>query len=539
MSIRWKLISLSAGLLALMLVLGIFAIKGLAATNLAFEATYKDRILPLNQLKIIADMYAVNIVDTTHKANHQTLQPAEALALIKEAEQQIDTQWRAFTSTELTPDESKLVAEASSARQKADAAVAQLEQILKSNDASALDTFARQTLYPAIDPLSGVISKLVELQLAQAKLNFEAAQNEYAETRNWTIGLILVALLFGTAYSAWVVVGMNRKIDALRSSLYQARDQQNLTLRAQISGNDEIDGIAKAYNDLALKMQQLVADVAKAIHTVTLETRNLATSSEEVAKATHLGSEATSSMAAAVEEVTVAISHVADSAHDAKTLGNLTRTSAQNSSRAIQNAVREIQGIDQAVAVAAEKVTMLGNDAERISTVVGVIKEVADQTNLLALNAAIEAARAGEQGRGFAVVADEVRKLAERTATATVDIQEMVTLISQTSQDAVTNINRTVHLAHDCATIAEEAGQSIEGINDDIGKADLAVSNIADSLGEQKSCTQLIAQQVERVAQMTDQNTAAVGSISQSATNLGQLMNQLLDEINHFKYKST
>ena len=85
MSIRWKLISLSAGLLLLMLVLGVFAIKGLAATNSAFETTYKDRVLPINQLKIIADMYAVNIVDTTHKTNHQSLKPAEALALVNAA----------------------------------------------------------------------------------------------------------------------------------------------------------------------------------------------------------------------------------------------------------------------------------------------------------------------------------------------------------------------------------------------------------------------------------------------------------------------
>ncbi|WP_027468474.1 methyl-accepting chemotaxis protein [Deefgea rivuli] len=539
MSIRWKLISLSAGLLFLMLALGVFGIKGLAATNLAFETTYKDRVLPINQLKIIADMYAVNIVDTTHKTNHQNIKPAEALALVKEAKLQIETQWRAYTATQFTDSEAQLVADATAARQKADAAVAQLEQLLISNDAAALDTFARQTLYPAIDPLSGIISKLVELQLSETKNNFETAQKEYTQMRVLTISLILIALCFGAAYSAWVIIGMNRKIQALRQCLYAARDQQNLTLRAPTPGDDEIDGIAQAYNDLANKTQHLVSNVAQAIRVVTQETHNLASSSEEVAQATHLGAEATSSMAAAVEEVTVAISHVADSAHDAKTLGTQTRHAAEKSSRAIQDTVREIQGIDQAVAVAAEKVAMLGNDAEKISSVVSVIKDVAEQTNLLALNAAIEAARAGEQGRGFAVVADEVRKLAERTAAATVDIQKMVSLIGQTSQDAVTSINRTVHLAHGCAQMAGDAGESIEGINHDVGKADVAISNIADSLGEQKSSTLLIAQQVERVAQMTDQNTAAVGSMSQSAANLGHLTHQLLEEINHFKYQGT
>ncbi|MGL4995647.1 MAG: methyl-accepting chemotaxis protein, partial [Deefgea sp.] len=208
------------------------------------------------------------------------------------------------------------------------------------------------------------------------------------------------------------------------------------------------------------------------------------------------------------------------------------------SSRAIQDTVREIQGIDQAVALAANKVSALGQDAEKISSIVSVIKDVAEQTNLLALNAAIEAARAGEQGRGFAVVADEVRKLAERTAAATVDIQKMVSLIGQTSQDAVASINRTVNLAHDCAKMAGEAGQAVEGISHDVSQEEESISIIADSLAEQKSCTQLIAQQVERVAKMTDENSAAADSMSQSASSLGLLSQQLLVEVSLFKYRS-
>lgn len=352
-----------------------------------------------------------------------------------------------------------------------------------------------------------------------------------------TIGFILSAVLFGALFSAWVILGMSRKINALRDQLNRATEHQDLTVRVVVSGRDEIDTIAMAYNQLAGKMQSLVTNVALAIETVSRETENLATSSDQVSKASHLGAESTSSMAAAVEQMTVAIGHVADNADDARHMGQTMLRRVADGGARIQQTVAEIRNIDHEVADAASNVAMLGADANKISPVVGVIKEVAEQTNLLALNAAIEAARAGEQGRGFAVVADEVRKLAERTAAATVDIQLMVSRIDEASQQAVNASNATVQRAHDCAAVADEAGMAIAEINLDVEREDHAIRNIADALNEQKASTQLIAQQVEVVAQMTDENTSAVQSMSQSAQLLEKMTQNLHGEVNLFRYR--
>jgi methyl-accepting chemotaxis protein len=538
MTIKTKLLVLSAGLLCLMMGMGVLALQGLQKTNAAFETTYRDRILPLAQLKIVADQYAVNIVDTAHKANHQTLTPDAAATLIRDAQAQLQAQWQAYSATAMTEEESVIVKDALSRMQAADREIDRLEQILASKDAEALNQFVRTALYPAIDPVSGIISKLVDLQLSEAKNNFELAQRNYASTRLLTIGFIASAVLFGALFSAWVVFTMSRKINALRDQLHRVTEHQDLTVRVAVNGHDEIDTIAIAYNQFAGKMQALVSNVAQAIETVSRETQNLANSSDQVSKASHLGAESTNAMAAAVEQMTVAISQVADYAGDARHMGQAMLRRVADGSERIQQTVTEIRNIDHEVADASSKVAMLGADADKISSVVGVIKEVAEQTNLLALNAAIEAARAGEQGRGFAVVADEVRQLAERTAAATVDIQQMVSRIDEASKQAVNASNATVQRAHDCAIVADEAGKAIAEINLDVEREDHAIRNIADALNEQKASTQLIAQQVEVVAQMTDENTSAVQSMSQSALLLEKMTHNLRHEVNLFRYRA-
>ncbi|WP_460529319.1 methyl-accepting chemotaxis protein [Chitinimonas naiadis] len=536
MTLRTKLILLVGGLLALMLLMGINNLMKLANTNQHFASTYNDRVVPLNQLKIVSDMYAVNIVDTTHKLNHKQLDWAAAKQKYAQARAKIAEQWKAYVATELTDEEKQLVAKAEAGMKKADALATQLDQLVNAQDAAGIDALARQSLYATIDPLTGAISDLVDLQLREAKNSYEVAQADYAHTRTLTIGILIGALLLASSVSAWLLIGMNGKIADLRNTLRNARDKNDLTLRATVAGDDEIDSIARAYNTLVDNMQGLVRTVAEAVDTVNQEAEQLAITTEQVADASSMGSEATSSMAAAVEQVTVSIAHVADNAQEAHVLGESTRQQAEQGSARIMSTVSHISEIDSAVASASDKVTTLGNDAMSITSIVSVIKDVADQTNLLALNAAIEAARAGEQGRGFAVVADEVRKLAERTAGATVDIQRMVVQIGHNSQEAVAAMSLTVERAHECAGLAVEAGESIAAISQGIGRSEEAIASIAEALHEHKAGTQQIAQQVERVAQLSEENTAAVATMSRTAATLGGLTHRLQDEVHHFRY---
>ena len=183
----------------------------------------------------------------------------------------------------------------------------------------------------------------------------------------------------------------------------------------------------------------------------------------------------------------------------------------------------------------AEIIQKLGTQSDTISAIVSTIKDIAEQTNLLALNAAIEAARAGEQGRGFAVVADEVRKLAERTASATKDIANMIGQTQQSVGSAVTSMGASVNKVGDGVNLAKQAGTSIAQIKKGSSHVVSVVNDISNSLKEQSLASNDIAQHVERVSQMAEENRAASSGAAQSAQHLQELAASLSGAVGRFK----
>jgi len=249
----------------------------------------------------------------------------------------------------------------------------------------------------------------------------------------------------------------------------------------------------------------------------------MSTTSNQVATASHHQSESASDMAATVEEMTVSINHVGDRAQEANRLSSESGQLAISGEKVISQTVSDIQDIAATVHEAAELIHGLERHSQEISNVVAVIREVADQTNLLALNAAIEAARAGEQGRGFAVVADEVRKLAERTAVSTQEISRTINTIRTGASNAVTSMQGVVSKVTKGVESAQEANEAIRQIGEGSRNAVGMVEEITSAIREQATATNNIAMQVERIAQMSEESSAAAGNSAETAQDLDRL----------------
>jgi methyl-accepting chemotaxis protein len=258
-------------------------------------------------------------------------------------------------------------------------------------------------------------------------------------------------------------------------------------------------------------------------------------SSNKVSESTKKQSDAAASMAAATEEMLTSIEHVAENSRHTYSIAQQSGELSNQGERTARDTATEMGKIADAVNISSVSINHLGEESKKISDIVNTIKEIADQTNLLALNAAIEAARAGEQGRGFAVVADEVRKLAERTGASTLEITSMIGKIQVETKEAVAGMQEGTERVKGGVAMAQQAGESMANIRDGAQQVLASVSEISTALGEQSSAGGQVAKGVEQIAQMADENSSAVAEIAVTAEELAHLADSLQQAANQFK----
>lgn len=278
----------------------------------------------------------------------------------------------------------------------------------------------------------------------------------------------------------------------------------NLTCAIPVEGRDEIGHLVAQITIMRNNLQELIGDLGASLEKLSVDSgdlRNVATQSAEVA---YSQAEGSSSIAAAVEELSVSIDLVEEHAGEAHKITQNTANKAFDSAAMIEKIVIEIQNIATSVQATAGEMRSLETISNEISSIVKVIGEVADQTNLLALNAAIEAARAGEQGRGFAVVADEVRKLAEKTNRSSKEINEMISNIQNAAHGVVLAMESGVERVNLGVTLSRDAAKSMNAIRTDQTTVTQSVDGIASGLAEQATATRDIAARIEKISQGTE-----------------------------------
>jgi methyl-accepting chemotaxis protein len=282
-------------------------------------------------------------------------------------------------------------------------------------------------------------------------------------------------------------------------------------------------------------LRKMISTIISNAEHVSSAADQLLTAADEVANRTRQQSDAASSMAASVEEMAVSIDQVKDNAGEAHGISRESGLISEEGAAVIHNAATEMRKISEAVQASSEIVEDLGRQSDQITSIVNTIREIADQTNLLALNAAIEAARAGEQGRGFAVVADEVRKLAERTSLSTTEIADMVGKIQNGTRSAVSSMQSGVTKVSNGVQLANQAGDSINRIRDGAQRVTFVVNGISDSISEQSQASNDIAQKLETIAQMSEESALAVRQTADAARRLHALSGELHDAVARFK----
>jgi glucose/mannose transport system substrate-binding protein len=314
----------------------------------------------------------------------------------------------------------------------------------------------------------------------------------------------------------------------------QAGEHGDMTVRLP-SASGELGELARGYNLFVGKFQHVLRDVQREMEGLAISLHELSAVTTQMAKDTRSQSDFAASSAATVEEITVSINHIADSARDMDNAVNDTQRISGESADSVLRVSEEVGQVSNAMVSLGKTMDGLGERSVEISGIIGVIKDIADQTNLLALNAAIEAARAGEQGRGFAVVADEVRKLAERTAQATVEIARKIESVGMETDRAVSNMATTSERVGQSVTLADDARTHMLDIRERMEHVVSLVRQIADSTTEQSSAAMSMATSAEQINVMTMATDSALQQASKTIVSLDDRAKRLLQIVGRYR----
>ncbi|MBU1236330.1 MAG: methyl-accepting chemotaxis protein [Gammaproteobacteria bacterium] len=381
------------------------------------------------------------------------------------------------------------------------------------------------------------IDDLVKVAVANAASRETDAAATVGSESTISIVLAAVFLALGIGVSLWILRDVMRQLGgdpAYAAEMVKGIAQGDLATVIRTAPDDTTSLLA-GMKQMQNALHDVIAQINEAAVKLGDASESLATTAQQVADGSSQQSDSASSIAASVEEMTVSINMVNDSAKTAHSLADEARQLSIDGAKHVKETVGEMNTIAGSVDSSTQVVRVLGEQSLKISGIVGVIREIADQTNLLALNAAIEAARAGEQGRGFAVVADEVRKLAEKTASSTQEISDMISEIQSGTQTAVRQMEAGSAQVETGVTVANATGEAMSSIENGAGKVLLAVDEISTALQEQAAASNQISHGVESIAQMTEENNAAVEAVSQAAKELRNLATALKTNVNRFR----
>jgi methyl-accepting chemotaxis protein len=400
----------------------------------------------------------------------------------------------------------------------------------QSDDITSVD----QSIQGIDKPLSEALNDMGTL----ATKDLDASRKKLADSSDTLITILLfcsgIAALLTTGYGIYVARNLSTRLNRVANAMGVVADG-DLSTRLRIYGDDEIGDMGKSINRMLDSFNSMINSIKGTALQVASAAGQLYSTAEQMATGTEEVAAQTGTVATASEEMAATSTEIANNCGSAAEEARHASEAALSGTSIVQETIRRMRLIAEQVKESATTVESLGARSDQIGEIIGTIEDIADQTNLLALNAAIEAARAGEQGRGFAVVADEVRALAERTTKATKEIGAMIRTIQNETRDAVSTMESGVREVEDGTSEAAKSGAALEEILGKINAVTMQISQVATAAEQQTATTTEISHNVQQITEVVLETSKGAQESATAASRLSQLAEELRNMMEQFK----
>lgn len=411
-------------------------------------------------------------------------------------------------------------------------------QLMEQDNREAAASITKQKGAQLVARLDKDMNALVDYANTKGTGFFKKAQNKGDNAIFIMISIIIASAIIGIVLAYIIGRSIINPVNNLRNTILEIEENSDLTQRIEVTSSDEIGTTSVAFNNMLEKFEALIQQVFSS-------SSQLATAAEEVSAVAHDSAgnvekqrTETDQVATAINEMTATVQEVAQNAQSASGAAASADNEAQSGKAVVNQTADTIAKLAAEVENAANVIHGVEQDSESIGSVLDVIKGIAEQTNLLALNAAIEAARAGEQGRGFAVVADEVRTLASRTQESTTEIEAMIAKLQSGSKQAVQVMEQGKEQANKGTEMAREAAGSLDAIARAVANINEMNTQIAAAAEEQTTVSEEINKSVVNISQISEQTANGAEQTTSASTDLSRLANDLQNLVGQFKIQN-
>lgn len=520
----------------LVIILGVFSLNRLAAvtTELNLITTQKvpalDLVNDIDREFLRVRVHSANIatyIDDPERLTRYKERYADATNNLREAQEQFNRVAENPEIRSIFNDYKKLDAEFWSLQE-------QFDKLVDAQLADPIASLRENTILPVTAKISAKLDELIQAQTRVVNEVGEAA-DATATAANIAVIIALVIVvallvLFAFILTRSIVVPIQEAVDFAKTIA-----ERDLTQSIDIEGNDEAAELLRQLRTTQEQLRDSIGKISESSEQLASTSEELSSVTEDSTRTIQQQSEELEQAATAVTELTTAVENVAQDAQSASQASEDADEQAQLGNDRVRKTVTAIEELSQEIGDSSNSVTELANKVTDITKVLEVIRGIAEQTNLLALNAAIEAARAGESGRGFAVVADEVRSLAHKTQQSTVEIEDMVKAINESSDRSVSTMQRSMERATTTLDIAREAGEALKLIAQAVSEINTHNTSIASAAEEQANVARDVDKNLVSIRDLSNSTASGAEQTSASSQELSRLAVDLNNLVDRFK----